>query len=165
MWTIERVIDTFNRLCENDNLPAPAIPITVNGRLSRCLGRVFFTSGSCKPTRIEFARILLNETDDETIEQVIKHEYVHYYLLITTHEDHGHDILFKKKCAEIGCYHDKAQNEVAAFTAKSTKYEVFCMTCNKRVGQYSRMCKTLKNLDSCMCNICKTSNLKMIQNW
>ena len=164
MWTIERVRKELNKLCANDGLDALHIPVQVNGRLTRCMGRVFFTSKSCNPTRFEFARVLLEHGNDEEIEQVIKHEYAHYFLLVTTHEDQGHNQTFKDKCMDIGCYQYNAQNEIAAFK-EAYKYDVYCNNCKKIIGQYSRMCKTLKNIDNCYCNICKKSDLKVKQNW
>ena len=166
MWTIEQVKNELNKLREADQLPPITCPVTVNGRLTRSLGRVKFICNF--PTAIEFSRILLEEGTDNDIINVIKHEYVHYFLLITTKEKHGHDAMFKAKCAEIGCTHDKTRNELESedmAPAAQFKYEVYCPDCNKTIGTYSRMCKTLRIIDHCKCGRCGGNQLKVIQNW
>ena len=115
MWTKVKVINELNKLCMNDGIGIVNVPVEINGRLTRTLGRVKFMDygeGHCYPTKIEFSKALLEEGTDNDIINVIKHEYVHYYLVETTHENHKHDALFKRKCAEIGCTHDKTQNRL-----------------------------------------------------
>ena len=167
MWTIEQVKNELNKLREADQLPPITCPVTVNGRLTRSLGRVKFMCNF--PTAIEFSRILLEEGTDNDIINVIKHEYVHYFLLITTKERHGHDAMFKAKCAEIGCTHDKARNNFEAETIGKeldiTKYEVWCEDCDEIIGRYHRMCKTLKTIKYCSCGKCGSHALIVKQNW
>ena len=95
MWTIERVKDELNKLCVADGLPEITIPVSANARLTRTLGRVKFLEKSCTPVGIDFSQRLLDNGTDRDLINVIKHEYVHYYLLCTTGVDHGHDALFK----------------------------------------------------------------------
>lgn len=55
------------------------IPITINGRLKRVLGRYrFFTSG--EPIRIEISKEYLIRGNIEDIKGTIKHECIHYAL-------------------------------------------------------------------------------------
>lgn len=164
MWTIERVIAEFNTLCEADNLPVATCPINVNGRLTRTLGRVKYNRSTYLPIVVEFSRQLLEEGTDNDILNVIKHEYVHYFLLIATKADHGHDRVFKDKCKAIGCEHTGAYNTLESEAETKYKYEVWCANCGL-VATYSRMGKVLKNLNACRCGKCKQNTLKMIQNW
>lgn len=170
MWTIDRVIDELNKLAEADGLGYINVPITANSRLSTTLGRVKYMCIGKElyvAKSIEFSQALLNTGTDNDIINVIKHEYVHYFLIETTNVNHGHDARFKQKCAEIGCEHNKTHNglESDGFLKKDFKYEVWCEDCNKMVRGYSRMCKTLKELNYCVCGICNQPHLKMIQNW
>lgn len=170
MWTIEKVIAELNKLAEADGIAPIKEPITANGRLSTTLGRVKFTSlrGTVLSVNaIEFSAALLENGTDNDIINVIKHEYAHYYLFVTTGEKHGHDAMFKRKCAEINCTHDGAKNDLeAGYTKKEKyKYEVYCVDCIKMIGGYSRMCKTLKNLSSCRCGKCGGNHLVIKQNW
>ena len=167
MWTIDRVKDELNNLCKADGLPAIQVPVRINGRLTRTLGRVRFMRATCEPVGIEFARILLETGTDNDIMNVIKHEYVHYFFLVSKGEDHGHDAVFKKKCAEIGCEHDKTMNRLEGGEDydKKFKYEIFCPDCNETIGTYSRMCKTIRNIEYCHCGRCGCRFLNVIQNW
>ena len=112
MWTIDRVIDELNKLAEADGLGRIDVPIIVNSRLSTTLGRVKYmrVGGAYMAKSIEFSKALLDSATDNDIINVIKHEYVHYYLVETTNENHKHDALFKRKCMEIGCTHNKTRN-------------------------------------------------------
>lgn len=170
MWTIERVITELNKLAEADGIAPIKEPIRSNARLRSTLGRVKclrqgdkILSVECIEFSVEF---LKNATDNDII-NVIKHEYVHYYLAITTKARHGHDLVFKKKCAEIGCVYDKTRSNLESNYAEKQeyKYEVYCVDCIKMIGGYSRMCKTLKNLSSCKCGRCGGNHLVMKQNW
>lgn len=170
MWTIDRVIDKLNNLAEADGLGQITVPIVVNGRLSRTLGRVKFeiiNGNTCITTKIEFSKALLENGTDNDIVNVIKHEYVHYYLLETTAYNHGHDAVFKKKCAEIGCSHDKTANTLENnYTEKKKfKYEVWCPSCVSLLGTYSRRGKTLNNISNCKCGKCGSEHLVVKQNW
>ena len=167
MWTIERVRKELDTLAKADGITID-VPVSANGRLRTTLGRVRSYRSTCLPIDIEFSKRLLEEGTDNDIINTIKHEYVHFFLLVTTGENHGHDYMFKAKCAEIGCTHDKTRNDVeseAMTDPHQFKYEIVCTTCHKTIGTYSRMCKTLRNLDCCRCKRCGGSALKMIQNW
>ena len=168
-YNLERVTKEFNAVCEKAGTPCK-VPVTINGRLSRTLGRVCYTvnsTGYAKSTKVEFSRQLLETSTDESIRDVILHEAAHYILTERTHEEHGHDSMFKKVCAEIGTTNDKTTTKVERTVAEESlyKYIVYCPTCKKVVGGYRRMCKTLQNLDNCYCNLCKKDGLIMKQNW
>ena len=167
MWTIERVRKELDALAKADGITID-VPVSANGRLRTTLGRVRSYRSTCLPIDIEFSKRLLEEGTDNDIINTVKHEYVHYFLLVTTGENHGHDYMFKAKCEAIGCTHDKTRNEIESeemIDPHQFKYEIVCTTCNKTIGTYSRMCKTLRNLDCCRCKICGGKALKMIQNW
>ena len=164
MWTIDRVKIELNKLCANDGLDAVRIPVKVNSRLSTTLGRVKYCN--LRPTSIEFsAKLLENGTDNDVI-NVIKHEYVHYFLMITTRENHGHDRVFKNKCAEIGCTHDKTHNALDNDepTEKEYKYDIYCDNCGV-VAHYARRGKIINNIQYCRCGKCGASGLQVFQNW
>ena len=170
MWTIERVKNELEKLCAADHIVLD-IPVEINSRLTRAMGRVKYVVASedvYLPTKIEFARNLIENASDEDILQVIKHEYVHYFLFITEPTtNHNHDAAFKHKCDAINCTHNKSAHHVEGFrnaNAKS-KYEVWCENCEECIGTYSRMCKTLKEIKYCTCGRCGSDKLAVIQNW
>ena len=169
MWTIDRIKGELQKLCAADHIILD-VPVSINGRLTRAMGRVIYEviNDIYVPKRIEFSRNLIENASDEDIIQVIKHEYVHFFLFTEDPTvNHNHDAVFKHKCAEIGCTHDKAAGYVEGFRdaeAKS-KYEVWCDDCNDIIGTYARKCKTLNNIAYCTCGRCGSKNLRVVQNW
>ena len=169
MYNLERVqnevLETFKKA--NVSLLAN-VPIQLNGRLTRCLGRVMYRSisGKTYPTRIEFSKLLLEDTHDETIHQVILHECAHYIAWYRTGERHGHDAMFKQICAEIGCTNDGAKCDVEELRTaeKHYKYAIYCPNCGF-IGGMSRWGSTLENLPYCTCKKCGSEELSYVQNW
>lgn len=160
----------FKEVCRNAGCPC-TVPIKLNGRLTRTLGRVTYnripSSDSYIPSLVEFSKQLLETASDKSIKDVIYHEAAHYIVTSRTKEHHGHDSLFKAVCAEIGTSNDTPVTKVERTVSsdKLYKYVVFCENCHKMIGGYQRKCATINHLSSCSCRICRKGNLKLIQNW
>lgn len=165
--TIERVREILNELAESKGITIK-VPVTVNGRLTRTLGRVMVTvtrsTGYVEANSIEFSRQLLETTSEKSIISVIKHEFAHYYLAETTHENHGHGPLFKQVCHSIGCDNDGISTTVERIVAVNSKYDVFCSCCGEKVGEFSRACKTTQN-PTLYSTKCCGATLIIQQNW
>ena len=168
MFTLEMIKDELNKL-SNSVGDTFNIPVSINSRLTRTLGRVMqYKQGKkCWSDRMEFSKQFLETSTDESIISVIQHEWAHYYVTKITGENHGHDAEFKRACAMIGCENDKTQTKVERIVAEESlsKYVVYCPTCGEVIGGFSRMCATLKNLDQCTCKRCGGGNLYYEQNW
>ena len=70
MWTIDKVIDELNKLAAADGLSKIDVPITVNGRLTRTLGRVKYMrigQDAYIAKAIEFSKTLLESGTDNDI--------------------------------------------------------------------------------------------------
>lgn len=145
------------------------IPVAINGRLTRTLGRVHSEccNGVWYPIRMEFSKQFLESSTEECILSVIQHEWAHYYVTKDTGESHGHDKVFKAVCARIGCTNDRTKTKVERTTSASSiyKYQVYCPTCDEFISGFTRMCKTLKELQYCECKKCKQGGLTYVQNW
>ena len=92
MWTIQEIEDYLSELAESIDLVYDT-PITVNGRLTKTLGRVvaeLTMSGTYKPQVIEFSRQFLETATDESVRQTIMHEFAHWAVLTETGEMHHH---------------------------------------------------------------------------
>ena len=167
-YDLNRIKMEFNEVCRKAGTPCD-VPIRLNGRLTRTLGRVFHqcdvTSGVWYSTHVEFSKQLLETASDKSIRDVILHECAHFIVTARTGESHGHDAACKKVCAEIGTTNDGIATEVERTVAKSSKYEIFCPTCHKTISEYSRMCKTIQHIEQCQCKGCGKGGLKVIQNW
>ena len=165
--TLEQIIQICKQLSEQHN-DVFDIPVELNPRLKRTLGRVtsrrIKNSDNVEPVKMEIATYLAKDGSDEDITNVVKHEWVHYYLDKTTHINHGHDKLFKKICQEINCtgttqtrvdsLDDNTKYEMCLTDQASHKYTIVCPHCKKVVGHRDRMCATLRHLYECSCPEC-----------
>lgn len=144
-------------------------PVRINGRLTRTLGRFCYkyVNGECVQDVLEMSKQLLETATEESVISVIDHEWCHYYATKSTGEHHGHDAYFKEICGRVGCTNDKTRTSVDRIVSASSiyKYQVFCPTCEEFISGYSRMSKTLKNIDECYCKKCGQYGLEVIQNW
>lgn len=168
-YTLERVQKEFNIICSKAGVEVDA-PIKLNGRLTKCLGRVRYCclGGECAPILVEFSKQLLATATDDSILGIIKHEAAHFIVLKRTYKNHGHDAVFKAVCAEIGTTYDNAvvQTEKIVDSSAVFKYEVFCPTCNKKLkGGFHKQGSRLKRIGNYRCVNCGQGGLQVIQNW
>ena len=171
-YDLARITKEFHEICEKAGVDAGFnIPIKLNDRLTHTLGRVRQEydpfSERYIATFVEFSKQLIETATDQSIRDVILHEAAHVIVTERTGESHGHDALFKAVCAEIGTTNSGTNTEVERTVADSKiyKYSVYCPTCQKNIAGYSRMCKTLRNIDFCTCKDCGNSGLQVITNW
>lgn len=156
-WDIERLTDKCGEIAASQGYRFDT-PVKVNGRLTRTLGRVISTgtvNGGFIPLRVEFSKELLETATDESIAGVISHEMAHWLVLTETHEDHGHDDVFKAMCGRIGCNDDKASMKVdhVVDVKETYKYAVYCPNCGV-IGRYKIRGKVIKNIDRHYCMKC-----------
>jgi predicted SprT family Zn-dependent metalloprotease len=168
MFTLEDIKKELNKLSAmvGDEFD---IPVALNGRLTRTLGRVHSecTNGVWYPVRMEFSKQFLETSTEECVISVIQHEWAHYYVTKSTHESHGHDATFKAVCARIGCENDGTKTRVERTVAESTvyKYQIWCPTCKKYISGLNRMCKSLREIQNYECKVCGNAGLSYVQNW
>ena len=167
MYTQDQIIEKYKKLALSLKVEFNT-PVAINGRLTRTLGRVIsdIIDEQLFPRRIEISRQLLQTATKESIDKVLIHEFCHWYLAETTHEDHGHDATFKELCQKLGGGDGKTTTHVDYLVKKEAiyKYQCFCENCGKEVAHYSRSCPTVKNPHLYLTNCCNSS-LKVIQNW
>ncbi len=148
--TEREIVEYFNSLCKEHGVGTPN-KIGINGRLTRALGRVMCEKSIFTPIRpvgVEFSKSML-ASEESFARDIIKHEFAHYYLASRGIDD-GHGSRFKAMCAKLDCKNDgatvKTRGDGASALAPTHKYEVFCSECGKKVGGYSRKCKTLDDV-------------------
>lgn len=133
------------------------IPVKINKRLTRTLGRVCalkYANGRVVNEKMEFSYNFLSHAALPSIEDVVAHECAHFLVVEETHEHHGHDFVFKAMCARIGCTNDGTVcNNLTLNTqeAEYYKYHVFCKNCHKIVGKYHRAGKLVQHPELCSC--------------
>ena len=167
MYTTIEITEKYEKLAQSLNVIFDT-PVMINGRLKTTLGRVVsdINNGKLFPRRIEISKHLLETATKESIDEVLVHEFCHWYLATTTHEDHGHDAVFKSLCKQLGGGDGKTRTEVKyrVATQKVYKYQCYCEKCGKEIGQYSRAGEVVKHPDQFTTSCCKGS-IKVIQNW
>ena len=143
------------------------IPVKINKRLTRTLGRVSWikNNGIVKSTLMEISYQLLNTATLDSITAVVEHECAHYLVTMETHENHGHDKVFKAMCARIGCTNDGTCYHSLDREVPETqiyKYFVKCENCGS-VGKFHRAGKIVQHpeLYKCKCG----GSLHVIQNF
>ena len=163
---LKMVIEICHELSQKKN-DTFSIPVSVNGRLTKTLGRVIGTknnyTGECIVEKMEISKKLLEHGTYEDIRRVVAHEWTHYYLMKTTKKDHGHDAMFNALSMEMGG-NPGTSTVIEGYRDVKTKYEVFCTCCGKRVGQYSRAGAVVKTPENYKANCCGAA-LRVEQNW
>lgn len=171
-YDLNRVQLEFREVCRKAGAKTGlTVPIRLNGRLTRTLGRVHqeynATEGRYISTLVEFSKQLLETSTDKSIHDVIMHEAAHLIITDRTGESHGHDKAFKAVCAEIGTDNDGTCTKVERTVEEKAlyKYQIFCPTCHKFIGGYSRKCRTIDHIEDCFCKSCGKGGLKVLKNW
>lgn len=156
MLTENELTKMCNEICNSVGYNF-TIPVKINKRLTRTLGRVIATSynGYLTNKCLELSYQFLYSATLDAIMDVLKHECCHFLVTEMTHKHHGHDYMFKEVCARIGCTNDKATyNPEIQREEKEFKYTVKCTKCNKTVAMYMRAGKVIKNPDRYSCKLC-----------
>ena len=119
----------------------------------------FMDGGSFySPKSFTFSEVVL-DCDDETIREIVKHEYAHYMALVTYNDSCNHDYRFKEMCRQIGANANEptfSNESVKNSLIQKAKYTLTCKQCG-HVYTYSRKCQTLElakagsPLVSCSC--------------
>ena len=144
------------------------IPVKINKRLTRTLGRVFYvrTGNGVESTLMEISYQLLTTSTLDSIYAVVAHECAHYLVTKETKQNHGHDYVFKEMCARIGCTNDgTVYHELSRSVPENEiyKYFVYCEKCGSQVGKYHRAGKVVKYPQNYTCKC--GGPLYVVQNW
>lgn len=166
-WTVQEIKNYMRELAESINLVYDT-PVKINGRLTTTLGRVIAEPAafdSYKPEVVEFSRQFLETSTDDSIREVIKHEFCHWAVLVETGEVHHHDAAFKAMCRKVGCNFNRPQGKVKRTVSndKLFKYIVKCEDCDNEI-HYNRAGKVVKYTNQYGCGKCG-GKLYVQQNW
>lgn len=77
------------------------VPIEVNGRLTRSMGRFISFEEGNEPLGIELAKKMVEHNDEQTVLGVLYHELIHYALCKLGMPFDDSDKGFKEKCIEL----------------------------------------------------------------
>lgn len=168
MWTVERITELCVEYCGRCGVEFNS-PVVINSRLTTTLGRCTYRKSNSlwNPTKIEISKRLLETSTDHSIEEVIAHECAHYVTCAITHEDHGHDVIFRFYCDMIGTTNSSTTYdnlERVRPNEEIYKYTLYCSECGRFLTGKSRACKMTMNPRSYITKCCGAS-LKVLQNW
>ena len=169
MYDLERLKKELKELSESQG-DTFSIPVSLNNRLTKTLGRVTskHIGKQWYPQKMEFSKMLLETSTDESVRSVLEHEWCHYYVTKLTKESHGHDHVFKDMCAQIGCTNDKTTTKVersVADMSKYYKYSIYCPNCGMIGGRQKSSYYLKNNMKGCSCKQCGSEDLWVEQNW
>lgn len=122
------------------------VPVKFNNRMRSTLGRVVYDVryGEVVPNKIEFSTFMVNEYADDIILNTIRHEMAHYLVTKDTHENHGHDQLWKLYAIRLGCDPEARTKARAKDALKDVKYVTYCSKCGQVLGRYFRKGNVIK---------------------
>ena len=168
MWTLDQITKMCIDYCGKAGVKFNS-PVIINGRLTRTLGRCFYThiGDVWNPAKIEISKQLLETATDESIEAVIAHECAHYVTCALTHENHGHDSTFRFYCEKIGTNNSMTHYDDLERTKPNEeiyKYTLYCSNCGKFVGGRSRACRITKEPWDFYTKCCE-AEVEVIKNW
>lgn len=122
------------------------LPVNLNGRLTRALGyyksRRNRQTGVVIPVKIDIAKRLLENYDEETIDGVIKHELCHWALSVQGKPfQDGHPV-FERELRRIGA----PSTNVIQYSGEI--HQVKCKNCGKIVGHKKNYNAAMRIIES-----------------
>ena len=149
---VQLCIDMFFK---EEGLTQANIPIEISKQMSSTLGQFQVRGG--QPHQLRFSNTLVNGSYMlADVDEVIKHEVIHYLLKVKTGMRHGHDMMFKMHCRHFNCSHDGSRNHMtkSPLYSQGFKYTIKCDNCGAEIG-FNKNTKTVQRTRfgyiSCKC--------------
>ena len=102
-WGEKDIREIFNRLDEMTGANSKNVPIKINNRLKRAIARYrYYNNANHTALDFEFGKYILNVDEKKALEDVVIHEYAHWYLDTYKGLSEGHSALFRKTVASLG---------------------------------------------------------------
>ena len=96
----EILYDCNKKIGDFTDLP---FEVKYNGRLKTTLARyIFKTDANKTPVAIEVGKDILNVPERKALEDILKHEFAHYYSISVEKSSTGHDTSFRECCKMLG---------------------------------------------------------------
>lgn len=101
-WTVQDIRKILDEVDEKYGTNMKNIPIEINPRLRRAIGRYVCYSQSRKPVKFDFSVELMNVADFRAVRDVVLHEVGHY--IVNTHRKSkiGHTAEFRQVVKDLG---------------------------------------------------------------
>lgn len=134
LWEEKHIRKILNNLEKQFNLSCESIAIRISNRMISTLGCYSFKikDKNLLSKEFVFSKSLLEYYSDEDIINVIKHEYLHFYVNTLYNKNMGHNKIFKEYCNIIGI-DDKASSKIEPIKkiphTTNYKYKITCKKC------------------------------------
>lgn len=103
------------------------IPIKINGRLIKTMGRFVYFVHSKKPSVIELSKILIENNEMDVILNILKHELVHYALFVLGKPSDDGEEYFENELKRLGIV---SQSTIKDITINVPRHVYVCNNCN-----------------------------------
>lgn len=163
MFSVSDIRAEYTRLDRKCGVDTSNITIEISARAKKRLG-CFRCSGSYPNETMQIVISAWILQEPEQFWDTIRHEYAHALVhLREPSARHGHDMLWKSACREVGC---RPERIAPAKGRARTKYTLVCKTCGEEF-HYMRICKAVTLVreghdDRLRCPHCKHSGFRLI---
>lgn len=125
----EKQLETYTRnfLKQNYNLEL-TVPVRINNRLSRALGRFSYNQRSRMPVAIEFSKHLIATQDVDMILDVARHEAIHYALFVQGKPHKDGEPLFE---SELVKHNSKSTRSFNVIESMNSNYHLYLCNCTE----------------------------------
>ena len=141
IWSLEDVKKLLAETGKKEGFPCDEVPVVISTKMEKTMGSFYFRMRGEKmePHSFRFSAKLLDGTySREIVEQVILHEYVHFYVNMRDQVNHHHDEVFKEACRSLGISDHTYFREFVALVPKKG-YLLLCASCGKNIGRRRRI--------------------------
>jgi len=138
---VKMCIEIFASECDLAE-PLTSIPIEISTRMT--IGHGYFQYRGKEALKLKFTdKMLDGRWNIDYVDEIIKHEVIHYLLFKLGYYKESHGIMFQKYCRKLGCslttghsnpIESSICNKITKSDPKSSKkmYAVKCMNCGMR---------------------------------
>lgn len=140
IWSLEDVKKLLTETGKKEGFPCEEVPVVISTKMEKTMGSFYFRmrGGKMEPHCFRFSAKLLDGTySGEIVEQVILHEFVHFYVNMRDQVNHHHDAVFKEACRSLGISDHTYFKEFVALSPKKG-YLLLCASCGKTIGRRRR---------------------------
>jgi len=161
----------YRRLDQITHVNTESIIIKISTRLTRKFG--YFEVKNKNAFSGPSLSIMISDqilSDEEIFCDVIKHEYAHAVVYLRyPKQNHGHDIIWKNVCTEVGCI-PKATRKALNYTPRKSKLDKYILKCRccGAESRYKTEGKVIqivmhKKRGTVICRRCKSNDFELIR--
>lgn len=169
-WTTIEVEKMLDSLSNKTGLDWRCMDLIIDPKMENTYGAFFYERDNDKnivPKRIRLSKkILTGKVPENIVENIIIHEFMHFYSTVKENEPVGHSKIYKEYCKEFGFNKDIYASMISLdkyLGYDDYKYIIKCSHCDFIEGRY-RISGSPKSIEyTCRCPKCNSKKLKVIE--